>query len=361
MILLCLLGLSAATAGDLEVRMDPNVELLQIVSRLAGYEEFIEEVPESDFLAAVDAHFGPHADHPAVRTARRLRERDGISYNAPASLAVALDADQALRVSLSALGGGESRWHPRRTARYLRQLRRFRADADFDGFWRAQAGSIAAIEQQYADFYEAQDLIGFFDTMFGPVAGATYAVHPSVLAGYNSYGASVVPAEGPLEFRPVMGVVGREVAALEFQVMDYYLVVHEIGHAYFNPMVVAEEAALESGSTAVFAAERQTMQSFAYTNWQTVAGETGTRAATQLFARDRFDAETVAYWASLDHDQGFHWVSGVADALQAWRDTHAPGDMAGFGEPWNAAMTAWAEAPVRPGDGPAPAQAAPPE
>ncbi len=94
------------------------------------------------------------------------------------------------------------------------------------------------------------------------------------------------------------------------------------------------------------------MESYAYTNWQTVAGETGTRAATQLFARDRFDAETVAHWESLDHDQGFHWVGGVADALLAWRATHAPGDMAGFGEPWNAAMAAWAAGPVRPDDAP---------
>jgi len=350
MMLLCLLGLSEAASGDLAVRMDPNVELLQIVSRLAGYAEFHEDVPESDFLAAVDAHFGPHANHPAVRTARRLRRKDGISYNAPASLALALDADQALRVPLSALGGGEDRWHPRRTERYLRQVRQFRVDTDFDGFWRAQAESIAAIEQQYADFYAAQDLVGFFDTLFGPVAGATYAVHPSVLAGQNNYGASVVPAEGPLEFRPVIGVVGREVAALEFKDMDFYLAVHEIGHAYFNPMVAAEAAVLEAGAEAVFAEANEDMAAYAYTDWRVVAGETGTRAATQLFARDRFDAETVSHWEALDHSQGFYWVSSVADALEAWRDTHAPGDMVGFAVPWGMAMAAWADNPVRPID-----------
>ncbi len=46
-------------------------------------------------------------------------------------------------------------------------------------------------------------------------------------------------------------------------------------------------------------------------------------------------------------------MGGVADALEVWRDSHARGDMAGFGEPWNAAMAAWAADPVRPDGAPA--------
>src|SRR5688500_18981571 len=86
----------------IEVRVDPRVELMSIVFRLAGNPEYNMGNSTSPYSRAVDEHFGPFREHAVVKQAQRLRQGRGISYDAVSSLAVHLEMDKTLVPALRA-------------------------------------------------------------------------------------------------------------------------------------------------------------------------------------------------------------------------------------------------------------------
>ena len=75
---------------EVDVRVDPRVELLSVVFRLAGSPEYSRGRVER-YAEAVDAHFGPFRRHSVIAHAKRLRALAGVSFDAVASFSVHLD------------------------------------------------------------------------------------------------------------------------------------------------------------------------------------------------------------------------------------------------------------------------------
>jgi hypothetical protein len=77
------------TTPPLEVGVDPRVELVSLLFRLAGNREYNQcRVPL--YNADVEAQFGKFRDHPAVQLAHRLRQQQGVSYDACMGMAILL-------------------------------------------------------------------------------------------------------------------------------------------------------------------------------------------------------------------------------------------------------------------------------
>ena len=78
---------SPAYAQGPVVGTDPRVELLTVVFRLAGSDEYGQcRLPA--YAAAVDAWFAGVREHAAVAEAKRLRAAQGVGYDAVMSFAV---------------------------------------------------------------------------------------------------------------------------------------------------------------------------------------------------------------------------------------------------------------------------------
>src|SRR5271157_6324980 len=86
-VLVSLLLVSGLQAQSDRFGTDPRVELMSIIFRLAGNEEYTQgRVPA--YITAIDSHFARFHDHEAVRLARELRETDGVSFDAVMNMAV---------------------------------------------------------------------------------------------------------------------------------------------------------------------------------------------------------------------------------------------------------------------------------
>ena len=121
---------------DAEIRVDPRVELLAVVNRLAGRAEYkLTRVPL--WAAAVDSHFAVVGDHPAVAMTRRL----GFGFFIPMNLAVHLTMvpDLAERTPFSTSTTLHRRWKtlPDSTRAYVELLRAFAKDSRFTDFLAA--------------------------------------------------------------------------------------------------------------------------------------------------------------------------------------------------------------------------------
>ena len=58
----------------LEARVDPRVELMSLIFRLAGNNEYNQPLSKSPYSKEVDDHFGKFRDHKAVKFAQQLRK-----------------------------------------------------------------------------------------------------------------------------------------------------------------------------------------------------------------------------------------------------------------------------------------------
>src|SRR5438046_2918512 len=94
----CLLGLIFVfvrpTLGEpsLASRVDPRVELLSIVFRLAGNSEY-NMSPLKTYTADIDAYFSPYKEHPAVVLARKLASERDVGFDTVMNLAVHLSPE----------------------------------------------------------------------------------------------------------------------------------------------------------------------------------------------------------------------------------------------------------------------------
>jgi hypothetical protein len=74
--------------------VDPRVELLSVLFRLAGNSKY-NQGKVASYTYDVEKQFGAFRNHAAVKLARRLRESRGVSYDACRSMAVHLtDVDE---------------------------------------------------------------------------------------------------------------------------------------------------------------------------------------------------------------------------------------------------------------------------
>ena len=87
-----------ANAGRITIEVDPRVELIATVFRLAGNPEFSDGTLRP-YAKAIERHFGDFDNHPAVKMTAVLRYKRSMSCDGPMSLAVHIDHDFRLRKS----------------------------------------------------------------------------------------------------------------------------------------------------------------------------------------------------------------------------------------------------------------------
>ena len=166
-------------SAEIVVAVDRRVELLCILFRLAEAKEYGMAQPTLPYAQAVDAHFRPFREHPAVAATRSLHAA-GIGYDAPMSLAVHLDDRLRLLPARAAL---DPRWQKVALDHYLAEVRRFAAASHADEFFAAQAPYYRQVEARFRDFVSRERPVAWFDGFFGARAGARYLLVPGLLTG----------------------------------------------------------------------------------------------------------------------------------------------------------------------------------
>lgn len=297
--LVCLLAL-AGPAGALEVRVDPRVEFTAVMCRLAGFEEF-QGPGFADYDAAVDAHFGPFRDHPAVAEVRALREQVRLGYNMPAGLAVATgEGDWTLRLPAGVpVNGLDARWTPEAAERFLAAARALWTDSQAAGFFERQRPFHRQVEASLRADLDSRLDKGWFERQHGASVGRRFAVVPGLLNGPHSYGTHLVLPDGRVEAFAILGTPPHEAGQAPSYPADQAasLLVHEVHHPYVNPWVAANADRLAAGGQALYGAVEEAMVAASYGRWDYMLNETLVRSQVLRYYRSR--GAMPGYWRNL--------------------------------------------------------------
>jgi len=304
------------------IGVDPRVELMSIIFRLAGNGEYNEgRVPS--YHDAIDRYFGPYRDHKAVQIARELRNTDGVSFDAPMNLAVRLKAVESLaeRVPFDRPDAGlDDRWHGVKARAFVDALRSFVTDTRFNEFFKSQQALYDLTDSRLRKFVETDLDLPWYTRFFGARSPVRFIIVPGLVNGGPSYGSSVVAEDGIEEMYAIPGVFEVDAGGLpRFSSGDFLqTTVHEFVHSYANPLVDKYYAQLAGAGDQLNDPLRDAMRRQGYGDGRTLLDESMVRAATIRYIFDHAGPEAAQRAEEAERARSFLWIGDLCDLLATY-------------------------------------------
>lgn len=303
----------------LTVRVDPRVELMSIIFRLAGNREYnMGRVPS--YLEAIDEHFGPHREHEAVQMAAGLRRTRGVSYDAVMSMAIHLTDAFELEELVPFDGENvqlDERWGADNARAFIEKARGFVEDTDFAGFLEKQRPLHERAQQRMQAMVDQHADLDWFDQFFGAAPVADFTVAIGLNNGGGNYGPKLVRPDGSESLYAVMGVWMLDDAGEPvFDERVLPTLVHEFCHSYANHLIEAHRDALREAGEQIFPTVEAAMRRQAYGNWETMLKESLVRASVVRYIHDHDGEEAALREITVQEEmRGFTWTGPLAELL----------------------------------------------
>lgn len=272
-----------APAPRLDIVVDPRIELVAVVSALAGDRPGWSPRETSPYREAMLAWGRRHRDHPAVE---RMRAIDGFGYSYPAEAILHygpppefVPLAPATPTMLEGIGG-----QPALDA-WVQSLREFARDTRYMAFFRSQQPEFDSMIARTRAAFGDRDIVAPFEGFYGLDKPAfTLVLAPNILPG--AFGPSVAMPDGSMRFYTVQGSAGMDAGTLSFGNIAAIasLSWHEFGHSVVNPLNAAKPDALAK-SRGVFDRSAEALGAMAYPDWGIAANELIVRANTLALCR----------------------------------------------------------------------------
>jgi hypothetical protein len=310
------------TAGEqnarIRVTVDPRVELMSIIFHLAGNPEYNQgNVPS--YVQDVDRSFGSFRDHAAVRLARELRSKNGVTYDAVMGMAVHVTDGFALqeRVPFSPRPESlDSRWATESAREFLTLARQFVKDTPFRDFIDKHQDLYQVATRRAQDVLDKNAHLEWFDQFFGERKNADFHLILGMLNGGECYGPHFTGADGRENLYSVLGVWAVDAQGQPtFSADIVSTVVHEFTHSYTNALVDRFAKELRPAGEKLFALVDPEMKRQAYGNWKALMYESLNRACGLRYTLAFDGSAAMKKAVDYENSRSFYWVGELADVL----------------------------------------------
>ncbi len=304
--------------------VDERVELLSIVFRLASNDEYnMNMLPACS--ADIDRYFAPYKDHPAVRMAHALAEKNGVGFDAVMVMAISLSPPPELKPLVEFTSTvPDGRWGID-AQKFLPLLRDFYRDSKFADFYAAHQTMYQMAETRFAATLASVDF-GWYPRFYGKAPDLTYHLILGMNNGGGNYGPHLVHQDGSMELFSVIGCWTHDAAGNPTypQTQGYVpTIIHEFNHSFVNPAVDAHWKDF-SGVDQIYATVADQMKAMAYGDARTMVNESLVRAAVTVYFMDSGeDTGKNLKRIRLEQRQGFFWMDALVDKLKQYETQRA--------------------------------------
>jgi hypothetical protein len=318
---------AAGQPVSVTIRVDPRVELVSIMFRLAGNREYNQHRLPS-YVADIEAHFDAFRDHPAIAFARGLSQEKGIGYDACMSMAIYLTDVAALdaRVPFETAEHWPARWTRDDARAFVEHARTFVEDTRFEAFFEEHQPLYDLAETRMRQLLAEQVDLAWFGDFFGAQPGAEFVLALGMGNGGGNFGPKFIAPDGTEELYAIMGVWLTDDEGLpRFDASVTGLIIHEFNHSFVNPVMEQHFDEIGEAGEAVFAAVASQMARQAYGDWRTMVNESLVRAAVVRYFMKREGGEAAAQEIDRQKRNYFVWIDELSDLLAQYetvRDTY---------------------------------------
>ena len=307
-----------ASAQDWRAGVDPRVELMSILFRLAGNNEYNQcRIPAYD--KAVESWFAPYRDHEAVRLARGL----GIGYDTPMKLAVYVTDIDSLAERVPFDGPGihlYDGWDAGKARAFLNAARAFVADTRFKDFLASQQPLYQATKARLQAFVETKADLPWFSGFFGGATPGRFVIIPGMANGGPSYAADFLAPGRAAEIYSIPGVWNVDAESLPVFDADWRnLLVHEFVHSYCGPIVDKFAPRMEKAARQIYQPVADAMRRQAYMSWKALFEESMVRAVVVRYANDHDGPDAARKIIRQENAHSFFWIGDLSDLLGGYQ------------------------------------------
>jgi len=312
---------SLLSFSQLKSHVDERFELVSIVFRLAGAEEYVNNQVKN-YAADIDAYFAPYKNHPLIRYVKEIRERDEVAFNAVSGITFQLEI-KSNHIGLNpqtdkqAFLQSEPRWKEETMNQFIKLLDKFYRETKFKTFYNRHQDLYAATEKRFDEMLQTIHE-EWFQSFFGEPFGNP-AIYVSLCNGPSNYGFNTDRKDGSSDYGIIIGCSSVDEESIPYFILSYdkdnkpvystemiRVIIHEFSHHFSNPMVIKYEQEMIAAAEKMFpyVSERLAKYAYGYANSILIEG------LNSLFVNIYFRENNVpnAYNISNDEDRGFVWM-----------------------------------------------------
>lgn len=309
---------------NIELRVNENVELMSIISRMAGYPEYHMDIA-GQYIKDIDQHFSPVKRHPIIPFMKKVRKQYGISFDAVMSMAIHLQKENdnffLIKEEINTL---EKRWNEVDKTQFLNLLTDFYKESCFHDFFEAHTKIYKKAIQDYKEKVLNHLDISWYESFYGNKPEENF----SVIIGFcNGGGNYDVNRHARNKEKEVFAIVGYFVNKdNEPQYSKDYLptLIHEFNHSFINYLLDESKypnhvEELEKAATDLFESSQWAMSKQAYGNWKTMINESLVRAAVICYMLDKkYPLLEVRKELSAQIQRNFRWMPELVYLLRKY-------------------------------------------
>ena len=301
---------------NVEVTVDPRVELVEIIYRLSNSEWYLKEVaPEKlgimpskyGYLRDVDEYFGKYRNHEAISLARQM-VKSGLEYEAIPKFAIHLssktfekdrDWDDIIkeRPELS----------KEELDNFASAAKKFFEDTNFRHFYESHKSYYDRLIENFKMGEDIGKIVEFEENFFGEKVKKWHIILQPTFACHNFGG--WLETENGKEVYAFLGICGYDIQPKFCDVL-----VHEFAHSFVNPVVNKNYNKLFKKYEYLFEFVEGNMTRMAYSNFRIFLIETLVRAFEAYYLEENF-GESIAYEKiAKEKERGFYFIDKIYEA-----------------------------------------------
>ena len=311
-------------AQTIEVEVNENVELMSILSRMAGFPEYSMDLG-GQYIMDMDSCFRKYSSHPTVSYMKDLRKKHGVSFDAVMDMAIRLQRknDGFLLIEEEKDGLLDKRWEKVNKEEFLSLLEKFYQDTEFHTFFIDHI----SLYQDGIKAYKEKVMNGFnqdwYAKFYGKEAQEKFGVIIGFCNGGGNYGIDRHQKGRTKEVYAIVGYYVNKEGIPQYNADYLPTLIHELNHSFINYLLDVEEnrQAMEDTGKALMSTCQWAMSKQAYSNWKTVINESLVRASVICYMLDaKYDQKTIQAEMKEQLQRNFRWMPELVQKLRTYEN-----------------------------------------
>ena len=308
-----------SATSNLNVTIDPRIELLAAVQSLSDYGEKFSLLTSLDYEYKKDLlqTFQPYAEHEAVKLFQEM-SHSGFTFDAPPTVMLHLGFPPELAVKqpltdyLIRRAGGEEK-----LMRFIEQLRDFAEQTHFLTFFQKHEGFFQKTLQSVNENFQDIDFIGVLEGYYGQKQHSYNIILAPMFNG--NYGPRISRNDGTFDIFNIVSPrqIKDDILYFGSKANFEHLAWHEFSHSFVNPLGEQYRKKLMEYDS-LFKPIQKKMSASAYGNWITTVNEHVVRAVTtrlNYLHKGKEDGDRVL---AGEKTYGFAYVEVLCEKLEKY-------------------------------------------
>jgi len=297
-------------------KVDERIELLSIVFRLAGNQEYSSAIFKR-YVDRINEHYGPFKEHELITFVNKIKNENGIGYDAVMSMAIHLDDKFNLKQK-NINETLDKRWSRANALQFATLLKKFYKDSNSKGFFQDNQALYNEVQKRFLPIYEHIEL-DWYPKFYGKKPSEKFLIVNGLGNGGGNYGVAIKNPQGLKEVYAIMGTWSMDSLGMaEFPLQSYFpTLLHEFNHSFVNYLLEKDTTIFRDSGEKLYSLVKEKMNRQAYGSWQTMLNEALVRAAVIKYQKDHnFSFEEISKETNGQLDRGFLWIEKLVDELE---------------------------------------------